>query len=376
MARTAALALLKAAETKADLAEIYGIVIDSVQKEMLSPSLKSTAYSGNPKAGSVEFKRFINSQSKTYGTARAAGKGDAITAPPITVNLDTHEEIVEECPKFDLDTFGISNIMARRAANHIDSMAAKLDSVFFVIAEASATAVTTSETLPLKRLEALILKLEKVKNDYVRGVPRSMIRVVCAPDFFSSVRDDLDSKPNPNVDTAAEEFGTYRGVRIYSSINIPDGTDALAMAVGAVAQPVVSDQYGEPEKIPLSNDYASSLFYDFGCKVLTDDLIFQLETIPSTLDELDVTSAAGAATNGSVITIDPSSAGAGNKFMYKLGSAYASFEYDDTLSTGWNDLASGDDIACGANTKITIAKVVSATGKARGRGIAVLVKKS
>ena len=44
-------------------------------------TLKSQLYTGNPAAGSVEFKRFVNSASKAYGTARAAAKGDKVTAP-------------------------------------------------------------------------------------------------------------------------------------------------------------------------------------------------------------------------------------------------------------------------------------------------------
>lgn len=76
MARTKALSLLQAASTKADLKEIYGIVIENIQRDTLSNALKSQNYSGSPAAGSVEYKRFANSQSKAYGTARTAGKAD------------------------------------------------------------------------------------------------------------------------------------------------------------------------------------------------------------------------------------------------------------------------------------------------------------
>lgn len=123
MARTQAISLLSAVGSSAELKELYGIVIDGVQKETLSSVLKSQAYTGNPASGSVEFKRFENSSAKNYGTARAAGKGDAITVPAITVNLDQNKEIVEECAKKDLDTFGATSILKRRAANHIDTMA-------------------------------------------------------------------------------------------------------------------------------------------------------------------------------------------------------------------------------------------------------------
>lgn len=102
MARTNAISLLAGASTPATLAEIYGRVIENVQKSTLSTTLKSQLYTGNPAAGSVEFKRFVNSASKAYGTARAAAKGDKVTAPPTTVNLNQHKEIVEEVAKNDL----------------------------------------------------------------------------------------------------------------------------------------------------------------------------------------------------------------------------------------------------------------------------------
>lgn len=276
MARTKAISMLQAAGQKGELSEIYGIVIENVQKETLSSGLKSQAYTGNPAAGSVEFKRFVNSGSKEYGTARAAGKGDAITAPPTTVNINVHREIVEEIAKFDLDTFGVSGILARRAANHIDTMASELDTAFFKAAADAATALTTAAATPLEQLEELILSVETVKNSYVKGVNRNMINVVVSPAFYSSVRTKLDSLPASNVDTAAEGFATYHGAKVYSGLNLPEGVSVLAMAYGAVAMPVVTNQYGDPEKIPLSNDYAVSLFYDYGTKALTPDLIFKL----------------------------------------------------------------------------------------------------
>ena len=127
MARTKAISLIQSGSTKVDLAELSGLVISNIQKDTLSQGLKSQAYTGNPASGSVEFKRFKNSASQPYGTARTAGKGDAITVPPTTVNLNTHKEIVEEAAKFDLDTFGVGNIMARRADNHVDTVASEFD---------------------------------------------------------------------------------------------------------------------------------------------------------------------------------------------------------------------------------------------------------
>ena len=277
MARTQAISLLEAAGKKAELSEIYGIVIDNVKKDTLSGVLKSQLYTGNPAAGSVEFKRFVNSSDDEYGTARAAGKGKEITAPPVTVNLDTHREIVEEIAKRDLEAFGVTNIMARRAINHIDTMTNTLDVTFFKVAADAATALISTSTDPLEQLEELILTVSEVKNDFVRGVKRNMIDVVVSSTFYSAIRSKLDHLPTSNVDTAAESFAIFHGVKVYESIDLPDKVLALGMAHGAVAQPVVSDQYKDPEKIPLSNDFAVEMFYDFGTKALTPDLMFKLE---------------------------------------------------------------------------------------------------
>ena len=289
MARTKAISLIQSGSTKVDLAELSGLVISNIQKDTLSQGLKSQAYTGNPASGSVEFKRFKNSASQPYGTARNAGKGDAITVPPTTVNLNTHKEIVEEAAKFDLDTFGVGNIMARRADNHVDTVASEFDTAFFAQAKDEGTYYTPASDAGIEDLlEGIIQTLESVKNDYVRGVPRNMIRLVLDPLTYGKARNYLDkSTNNANVDTAAEDFAIFHGVRVYSSINLPVTSEAtsdsktktttvhaIAMIEGAIAQPAVIYPYKEPEKIPLSNDYGVSMFFDYGTKALTPDLIF------------------------------------------------------------------------------------------------------
>lgn len=275
MARTKAISLIQTGGTKVDLAELSGLVIGNIQKDTLASGLKSQSYTGNPASGSVEYKRFKNSVSQDYGTARAAGKGSAITVPPTTVNLNTHKEIVEEAAKFDLDTFGVGNIMARRADNHVDTVAAEFDTAFFQCAVNEGTAFSTAETDVEAIVEAFIQTLETVKNDYVRGVPRNIMRLVCDPSFYGKIRNYLDKNVhNANVDSAAEDFATFHGVRCYSSVFVPSGTNAIIMIDGAIAQPAVIYPYKEPEKIPLSNDYGVSMFYDYGTKAMTPDLIF------------------------------------------------------------------------------------------------------
>lgn len=273
MARTNAISLLAGTSTPATLAEVYGLVIENVQKGTLSTALKSQQYTGDPAAGSVEFKRFVNSTSRDYGTARAAGKGDKVTAPAIPVNLNVHKEIVEEVSKFDLDTFGIPKLMQRRADNHVVSMQGTLDRAFFQEAADGGTAFAPTSTKIEEIVEEMIQALETTSNDYVDGVDRSLMALVLSPAKYGQLRTHLDTQANPNVDTAAEEFGMYHGVKVYSGTRLPAGCHGQLHVVGAVAQPVTVDEYSEPEKIPLSNDYASSLFYDFGTKTLAADLV-------------------------------------------------------------------------------------------------------
>ena len=289
MARTNAISLLAGTSTPATLAEIYGLVIENVQKGTLSTALKSQQYTGNPAAGSVEFKRFVNSEAKDYGTARTAAAGDKVTAPPVTVNLSVHKEIVEEVAKFDLDTFGVPNIMCRRADNHALVMGASLDRAFFAEAATSGTAYTPASGLTAIQdiVENMIQTLETTSNTYVDGVDRSLMALVLSPAQYGKLRTFLDTQSNPNVDTAGEEFGMYHGVKVYSCTRLPvttssEGsttktttTNGILMVNGAIAQPVVVNQYSSPEKIPLSNDYAVSLFYDYGTKTLAPDLVLK-----------------------------------------------------------------------------------------------------
>ena len=96
MARTESLNILLTTTGKDYLAEQYGAVIANVQKRCISSQLKNNQLGGNPEAGSVEVKRFENKASKAYGTARAAGKGDAVVAKPIVLNINQNKEIVAE----------------------------------------------------------------------------------------------------------------------------------------------------------------------------------------------------------------------------------------------------------------------------------------
>lgn len=285
MPRITALNILTQDEGKEYLSELYGKVIEGVQKALVSTGMKNMDLSGDPVSGSVEAKRFVNATSKDYGTARAAGKGDAVKAQPVTVSLNVDKEIVEELEQKDVRLYGVDGVLDRRSANHILRMAAELDNSFFAAAAGAASALNlTGYANVADELEAIIQECETTQNDFVDGVPRSMMNLVLAPKYYGKIRNDIDRVThNANVNTAAEEINVWHGVRVYSCTHLPAGCEYLLLVDGAVAQPVMADQY-VAEKIQLSNAYGVSLFYHYGTKVVTPDLIFKPGVFTLTTD--------------------------------------------------------------------------------------------
>lgn len=278
MARITALSMLDTESGKAYLAELYGRVIEGVQKALVSTGMKNMDLSGDPVSGSVEAKRFANATPKKYGTARTAGKGDAVQAKPVTVAIDVDREIVEELEQKDVRLYGVDGVLDRRAANHILRMAAELDTAFFDAANNAATGVTIAAGTALEdELEKVIQTCENVKNKFVDGVPRTMMNLVCSTEVYGQIRNALDKTQRANVDTSVEEFYAWHGVRTSSCVHLPTGCRYLVMVDGAVAQPIMADQYAA-EKIPLSNAYGVELFFHYGTKVVTPDLIFKPTT--------------------------------------------------------------------------------------------------
>ena len=277
MARIESLNILLENSGKDYLAELYGKVIENVNKQLVSVNMKNTDLSGNPEAGSVEAKRFVNASSKDYGTARTAGKGDSVKARPVTVAINKDKEIVEELEQKDVSLYGVDGILEKRANNHVQRMASELDTAFFAEAKTSGTKINPVATTVPEEIEEAIQTCENTKNDFVDGVPRSMINLVCSTAYYGKIRTYLDKVSSVNVNSDVEEFLAYHGVKTFSSVHLPAGVDYIVIADGAIAQPVMSDAY-TAEKIPLSNAYGVEMFYHYGTKAVMPDLIFYKET--------------------------------------------------------------------------------------------------
>ena len=274
MARIASLNILLDPTGRDYLAELYGKVIENVNKQLISARFKNTDLSGNPESGTVEAKRFQNASSKAYGTARTGGKGDYIKAKPVTVAIDQNKEIVEELEQKDVTLYGVDGILERRARNHVQRMAAELDRAFFTEATTAGTALTIPNTISAiqDEVEYAIQSIETTSNNYVDGVPREMINLVCSPEYYGKIRNYLDKVTLPGVNAADEEFYAFHGVKAFSCVHLPVNIDYIVMADGAIAQPVMSQAY-TAEKIPLSNAYGVELFYNYGTKAVMEDLI-------------------------------------------------------------------------------------------------------
>lgn len=274
MARIEALSVLTETDGKAYLSELYGKVIENVQKNLVSFGMKNTDLSGDPASGSVEAKRFVNAKSQKYGTARAAGAGNKVKAKAVTVGISEDSEIVEEIEQKDTLLYGVDGLLDRRSANHVLRMASELDSEFFSTAYDAAVQVEIpAGTAIEEELEMVIQECENTKNDFVDGVPRSMMSLVLNTAYYGKVRNNLDKQVRSNVDTGSEEFYTWHGVECKSCIHLPVGCRYILMVNGAVAQPIMANQY-TAEKIPLSEAYGVSLFYHYGTEAVTPDLIF------------------------------------------------------------------------------------------------------
>lgn len=274
MARIASLNVLLSTTGNDYLAEEYGKVIANVQKRCISQLIKNTDLSGTPGAGTYEAKRFENKTSNAYGTARSGHAGQAVKATPVTVPVNVDKEIVVEVEQKDVTLYGVDDLVQREAASAQKSMVRELEKAFFAEAVTAGTAYTPASGVTAIEdiVEGLIQSVETVQNNFVDGVERDMITVVCNPATYGKLRTYFDKASAGNA--TAESFETFHGVKVFSSVYLPSGTNAVAMADGSIAQPVLPT-VAPAERIQLSNAIGFGLFYSYGTKAVAADLIFK-----------------------------------------------------------------------------------------------------
>lgn len=278
MARTNAVAIYtdEQMQVKDLLAERYDALIENIQTEAISMQIKNQNLSGDPRAGSVEVSRFANAEAKAYGTARAAGAGQKlINSGKVTVNINVDREIVTEIERKDIRFKGLADIVAQRTRNHAQVMAVDLDNAFFAEAEGAATSVdVTGLTKASEKVDAVIEKITNTKNAYVNGVNRADVEITVTSAIYDELLREHDFSPINETTVQAGRLGRFHGATIRE--NIRQTADILGQRIESVAQPVVIDEYTDPERIPLSNAWSTALFYSYGTKAVTPDLIFKV----------------------------------------------------------------------------------------------------
>lgn len=273
------LSVLLDPEGKMKLSLKYANVIDNIQKSAVSSLLKNTELSGDPTSGTVEAKRFVNAKSQEYGTARTAGKGQNVKGKTVTVALDINHEFVEEIEEKDVSLLGVDGFINKRIANQQRRLEAELDEAFFAEAKAEGTKFTPTEgvTEIADIIESAIIQLITLKTDYIDGLDRSMLSVTADPQTYSDMRKYLDTKVNnANVNTSAQDFITYHGVKFYESTRLGDSIKFIAMMDESIAQPIMTTSIGA-ERIPLSNATAMEMFYSYGTQAVTPETILYYE---------------------------------------------------------------------------------------------------
>ena len=277
MARLDSLSIELITTGKDKCAEEYGKVIDNLQAITLASRLKNTDLSGDPTSGTLEAKRFTNIKGKPYGTARAAGKGQAIKAKPVVISIDDDQEYIEEVESKDLKTYGVNGLIERRSKNHQDAEAVDEDTKFFAEAvnEGNSFSPSAGNLAIEDEIEEAIQKLTTLKNDFVNGVPRNLVDVVMSEKYYGKLRNKINSIPNSNGLGQLQQFeeGIFNNTKVFSSVFLPQGINYIVMVRGAVAQPVMANIYS-PEQIQLSEAIGFGLFTHKGTKAVSEDLIF------------------------------------------------------------------------------------------------------
>lgn len=366
MARIASLSILASAGGNDYLSEQYGKVIENITSKNISSQIKNNDLSGNPDSGTVEAKRFVNATVNDYGTARSGGAGTKVKAKPVIVPIDVDREIIEEVEEKDVALYGVEGFIERRLANHQLRLGKDLERNFFNVMSGYGQIFTTDKTTAIEKVEAAIVELEETQNEFVDGVDRMFMTVIANPSIYSALQGEIDKLPNATSDSAAAEIEVFHGCKIRKSTDLPAGVEFIVQVDGSVAQPL-KVTLSPAAKIPLSNAYSFGIFYSFGTKEVSPDLI-QVKTSGT----LTLTSAAGTVSGDTKITVKEAQL-AGTKYFVKSASSQTAPAVGSELTgyTEWDGVA---EITATTGHKLAVAEV-NADGVVIRAGLATVVAK-
>lgn len=266
MARTEAISIFKANGTDEQLlSEAYGGVLDNYSTMALSAIVKNSQWSGDPRTGSVEFDRMLNTAVEDYNPEATDKK---FKIEKVTVNVDTPKMIRERVTQWDIDEYGIDGIIERKSDLYTNSMIVFADRTFFAKAEAEGEEATLTADTPKGQLDQLIRTITDAKTDYADGVDESLVHVFLKSEAWDTLKGEFEKLPNPA--NGGVTLYDYNGVNVHR--NFRQTKDAIIMVTGAGAMPIAPIGTAV-DKIPGSVDYYVGLYFKYGVKMILPELV-------------------------------------------------------------------------------------------------------
>ena len=258
--------------TMDNLAEVLDGVIENIQVSAVSEALKNKNGSGDPEGGSIEYKRFCNSELRNKGTARTATHGDKVIAKPIIVNLNDDKEIVEELQIKDVKLYGIDGMAAKRKDNFAKRVVAYLDRKFFAEAVNAGTQFTRGDLTKAKEIiDAMIVAAKETSSDFIDGIDAEDLALIVNGTYRKELKNELDELPNGTA-PGNGIIGRYDTLDVYESNRLPANVNCVVMLKGAIAQPRLISDY-QAEKVPFDDAIALETFLYTGVKALVPEAI-------------------------------------------------------------------------------------------------------
>jgi len=267
-----------ATSTFDDLLVQYGEIQGDILTNFVYQSLVNREYvdEGSPiYGGTIRVRRMAMATSQDYGTARTALAGNSLRNYGVDVQIDTGKEIAEELSLKDKELYmekgGIALLESRRSS-YANTMGITLETAYFTELQNTAASAGLVDVSAISNVEdkllALIRTLEAVENANVNGVPREMMVLTLAPEWYDELEAYMVTLSNPQSNSTR----LLHGVEVINARR--QKFDAIVQAKGSIAQPLVMSEEFEVGKWQGSADYYAYLPYYFGTKAVMSDLVF------------------------------------------------------------------------------------------------------
>lgn len=362
--------MLQDGSTKDNLKQVLSGVLENVSAKSVSEQIKAKNGSGTSEGGVIEYKRFVNAELKDKGTARKAGKGDAVKGKPVKVVIDTDKEIVEELQGKDVKLYGIDGMAERRKVNHQSAIIRYLDREFFAKV-LEGTEVTAKDNVQ-DTIDDLLGRARTLKNNFIDGIESDLLVIVINSTYRKAMKKILDELPN-GTDPKEQAIGMYDSVRVYESNRLPTDVEAVVMMDGAIAQPYYVSEYSA-EKVPFDDAVALEDYLYKGTKALMEDTIFYVKKKIASLGELTINSVEGETAGNTKITVTPTIE-EGHSYKYKVATSPTMPTYDQVCSSGYTNWNGTDEITATTGQKIVVVEVDS-ENKAKKAGETTITSKA